>query len=60
MTAFATTDYARVHRTEKRCRSKNKRGVMTDAAIIRGRDMINFLWGRDTGVMTGCAVANNT
>jgi hypothetical protein len=45
---------------EKHCRRKTDRGIVTHTAVIEGRNMIRYLAGGDSAVMTGCTVVNNT
>ena len=58
MTAFATVANVLMKRGQKRRRGKNIGGIVTDTAIVRGRDVIHLLRGRDARVMTGRAIVH--
>ena len=47
MTTLATTGNVLMKRGKKRCRGKNISGIVTDAAIILCRNVINLLGGCD-------------
>lgn len=43
-------------RNHKRRRGKSIGGVVTDAAIVLCRDVVELLGGRDTCVVAGCTI----
>jgi predicted Rossmann-fold nucleotide-binding protein len=56
MAAFATTSKVLMNCKKKRCRGKNNSGIVTDAALLLCRNVINNLGRCDACVVAGGAI----